>query len=246
MSKFNSVLNARLGKKEKGPTTKMATLAEESNSGRLSSFAGVFSVTDLSGQEREELEQLLINHAEDESNISLDLNTLISITSEVKAITNQAALLHGERIKRAQVILKKYKEGAFTSWLITTYGNRQTPYNFLQYFEFYTSIPKTLRPQVERMPRQAVYTLASRDGELSKKEEIVKGFGGESKGQLLQTIREAFPLADGDGRRGDSGEQAINSLHKLYTHLSQRSTQLSSEQRQSINQLLSRLKKLTK
>ena len=98
-----------------------------------------------------------------------DLKALMAITSEVKAITNQAVILHGERIKRAQEILKKYRDGAFTAWLFATYGNRQTPYNFLQYYEFYTVMPQALHPKLDQMPRQAVYSLASRAGALREK-----------------------------------------------------------------------------
>lgn len=72
-----------------------------------------------------------------EGNLTLDLAELSLITSEVKAINNQAAILHGERIKKAQTLLKSYQEGAFSAWLNATYGNRQTPYNLMQYYEFF-------------------------------------------------------------------------------------------------------------
>src|ERR1700677_3684402 len=116
MSKFNDLLNLRFKTKET-QQPKMTALVERSNNGDLSSFSGVFRVMPLNDQEKE------------------DLEALTAITSEVKAITNQAVILHGERIKRAQEILKKYRDGAFTAWLFATYGNRQTPYNFLQYYE---------------------------------------------------------------------------------------------------------------
>ena len=99
---------------------------------------------------------------------------MISLTCEVKAINNQAAILHGERIKKAHQILTPYKDGAFTAWLISTYGNRQTPYNLMQYYEFCEAMPKNLREQIEWMPRQAVYVLATRTGEWKIKQEIVE------------------------------------------------------------------------
>ena len=101
--------------------------------------------------------------------LSNDLNHLISLTSEVKAINNQAALLHGERIKKAHQILTRYRDGAFTAWLMAAYGNRQTPYNLMQYYEFCEAMPKQLASKIELMPRQAIYVFASREGEPRKK-----------------------------------------------------------------------------
>ena len=90
-----------------------------------------------------------------------DLEFLTTITSEVKAINNQAIILHGERIKQCtRTFLTKYRDGAFSAWLISTYGNRQTPYNFLQYYEFYQSLNLELQKRMDDMPRQVVlYTL---------------------------------------------------------------------------------------
>src|SRR6185437_5934673 len=114
---------------------------KQSANGNLSSFSGVFSIADLSNHEKSSIETILKDYAIDPENLDDDLAHLISITSEVKAINNQAALLHGERIKKAHTILTRYRDGAFTAWLIAAYGNRQTPYNFLQYFEFCEAMP---------------------------------------------------------------------------------------------------------
>jgi hypothetical protein len=245
MSKVNAILGKRLGKKKGGGARKMAKLATESASGRLSSFAGVFSVSELSDAERAQLEELLLTYSEEGDDVGADLNQLMSITSEVKAITNQAAILHGERIKRAQDILTRYRDGAFSAWLVTTYGNRQTPYNFLQYYTFYTSMPKTLRPQIERMPRQAIYSLASREGDTDKKRGLVEDYNGESKAELLTLIRDMFPLDKDDGRRQNKGELAITALNKLYSTLHTGKLGLTKSQKRSISELLDRLRTLT-
>ena len=39
-----------------------------------------------------------------------DKEALYSLTAEIKSIHNQSIILHGERIKKAQEILKKYVE----------------------------------------------------------------------------------------------------------------------------------------
>jgi hypothetical protein len=200
MSKFNDLLNLRFKQKET-QQPKMTALVERSNNGDLSSFSGIFRTTALNEKEKLDLETILKNFRFNENyEVDNDLKSLMAITSEVKAITNQAVILHGERIKRAQDILKKYKDGAFTAWLFATYGNRQTPYNFLQYYEFYSLLPPTLHTKLDQMPRQAVYTLASRSGSLEKKESIVQNYHGQPKQELLSLIRIEFPLDDEDKR----------------------------------------------
>lgn len=192
--------------------TELATLSSE---GQLSSFSGVFRVNDLSSVEKENLEAILKTYKEETQDIDLDLRDLSNITSEVKAINNQAAILHGERIKRAQEILKKYRDGAFSAWLIATYGNRQTPYNFLQYYELYQQLPRTLHSKLDEMPRQVVYTLASRQAPLDKKEEVIKNYRGQPKNEFLSLIRKMFPLNLDDKRAEDVAAQALSSLKRI-------------------------------
>ena len=214
MVKVNSLLAQRL-KRATEKFSKMTSLAELTSTGNLSSFSGIFRVTPLSSHEQDNLQQILRQFSGENQEINHDLVSLVSITSEVKAINTQAAILHGERIKHAQDILKKYRDGAFSAWLILTYGNRQTPYNFLQYFELYTALPKPLQTKIDDMPKQAVYTLASRGGAHEKKEEIIKNYQGESKQELLALIRETFPLDLRDKRAQDVAELLIAQINRL-------------------------------
>lgn len=214
MSKFNDLLNLRFKQKDT-QQPKMTALVERSSNGDLSSFSGVFRVAALNEKEKSDIEAILRNfRANETDDFDADLKALMMITSEVKAITNQAVILHGERIKRAQEILKKYREGAFTAWLFATYGNRQTPYNFLQYYEFYTVLPQTLHSKLDQMPRQAVYSLASRSGSLDKKETIVKNYAGQPKQELLKLIRLEFPLPEDDKRSPHFTQNAIHFLKR--------------------------------
>lgn len=242
MNSMNELLSQRT--KKNAHPSKMAEMAKQSSSGHLTSFSGVFSVAELSKKERLTLEELLQNYSKGEEDFSDDLQTLISLTSEVKAINNQAALLHGERIKKAHQILTRYRDGAFTSWLIATYGNRQTPYNFLQYYEFYQALPKLLRPRLEEMPRQAVYTLASRDIPFDEKKQIVETYNGETKTQLLATIRLSFPLDKHDLRRENIGEKVLQSLQRTKELLRTHPKSLSRGQKAAANTLLKELHSL--
>jgi hypothetical protein len=214
MSKFNDLLSLRFKAKE-SPQAKMTALVERATNGDLSSFSGVFRVTALSEPEKNALEEILKSFRQTETDdVDGDLKALVAITSEVKAITNQAVILHGERIKKAQEILKKYRDGAFTAWLYTTYGNRQTPYNFLQYYEFYSIMPATLHPKIDQMPRQAIYTLASRAGEIERKQDLVNSYAGQPKQELLKLIRQMFPLSDDDKRLPDFGSHGLAFLKR--------------------------------
>lgn len=242
MSNVNALLNQRLKKGEQ--SSKMAEMARQTANGQLSSFSGVFSVSELNAHETAFLEGLLKEYSVGEGDIGIDLRSLIAITSEVKAINNQAAILHGERIKKAHSILTRYRDGAFTAWLMAAYGNRQTPYNFMQYYEFYEALPKPLRPQIEAMPRQAVYTLASRDGPLEKKQEIVEKYNGQTKTELLTLIRETFPLASADKRGQNLGDNAIQGLQRVCSLLQNPKAILTKLQKKNIQNLLDQLKGL--
>ncbi len=215
MGKFQSLLNLRLLQKDSAKEKEVLPPQNELEV-KSSGFPGFHRVS-LNQHEKESLQDLLQQFKKEEyEGTEQDLQSLSAITSEVKAITNQAVMLHGERIKKAQNILKNYKDGAFSAWLIVTYGNRQTPYNFLQYYEFYTSMPKTLQPVIDQMPRQAIYTLASRSGPSEQKEQIIKNYQeGQTKQELLNLIRKSFPLDQDDKRLPNIAGQTISSLKRL-------------------------------
>lgn len=236
MGKVNALLTERLKKSDSSP--KMSAMARQSANGSRTSFSGVFGIAELNEHEKDGIAAILNNYAIDTDNISSDLEALLSITSEVKAINNQAAILHGERIKKAHTLLIRYRDGAFTAWLMTAYGNRQTPYNLMQYYEFYEAMPKPLRPQIEAMPRQAIYTLASREGPFEKKRLIVENYQGETKAELLIKIREIFPLADEDKRRGDTAHLALQTLQRVYRELAKGPIKIAKEQKKALKNLL--------
>ena len=246
MAKFSSLLSLRLKQKEV-QNPKMTALAERSASGSLSSFSGIFQVVPLEEKEKDTLSEILKTfQAYEGYDSEQDLKDLIHLTSEVKAITNQAVLLHGERIKKAQTILKNYKEGAFSAWLVSTYGNRQTPYNFLQYFEFCSQMPKELLPKIDGMPRQAIYTLASRAGEIDQKVSVIKNYAGESKEEILNIIRKEFPLDRDDKRLPNIANQSISSLIRLKDLLNHALFDPSEKQKVKISQLIEEIQILLK
>lgn len=243
MTKVNSMLSQRF-KNATEKLSKMTTLVEMSSNGNLSSFAGVFRITPLSEGEKNRLESLLSQYKNDRQEIREDLSQLSALTAEVKAINNQAIILHGERIKKAQEILKNYQDGAFSAWLIATYGNRQTPYNFLQYYELYTAMPEQLHRKIDEMPRQAVYSLASRNGDLVQKEDIIKNYQGEPKLALLKLIRDTFPLAQSDRRAQNLPEVALAILERLKSQINTSSFAPNAKQKKQLLLLLKEIKNI--
>jgi len=242
MGSINELLTKRL-KKGDHPSSKMTEMARQSANGNLNGFSGIFSVSELSPHEKSLLKEILQTHGNQKNDIPSDLNSLISLTAEVKAINNQAAILHGERIKKAQNLLKNYQEGAFTAWLIAAYGNRQTPYNLMQYYEFYEALPKTLRPQIESMPRQAIYTLASRDAPFDKKQLIIENYKGETKAELLMMIRDLFPLSAQDKRGKERGKGVLQGLKQIYNRLKNKKLPFNQLQKNELIDLLDKIKR---
>jgi hypothetical protein len=221
----------------------MQALAERSGSGQLSSFSGVFQVSAISIKEEASLENILRKFKGTDVDISSDLEHLKKLTSEVKAINNQAAMLHGERIKQAQELLKDYKEGAFSAWLLETYGNRQTPYNFMLYYDFYSAIDDRLKEIVDEMPKQVIYTLSSRKVPQKEKEEFLDSYKGETKQELLNLLRQAFPLDKNDKRSSCSVEHALSTLRALAKEMHGSDLKATDAQKAEIHLLLQQLER---
>ncbi|EPP34764.1 hypothetical protein CP10139811_0683 [Chlamydia ibidis] len=239
MGNLKTLLESRF---KKNTQDKMESLARKRMEGDLSPFAHNFSNLRLSKKEEEKFRNLLQHYTCEGEVSEEDLRSLCSLSAQIKQIHHQAVLLHGERIKKVRDLLKSYREGAFSSWLLLTYGNRQTPYNFLVYYELFSALPDPLKIEAEKMPRQAIYTLASRQGSQEKKEAIIRNYQGESKGELLNIIRKEFPLTSEDQRQTSPARQALALLTKG-SQLLRKCPELSSEELISLEKLIKKLQK---
>jgi hypothetical protein len=233
MKDLNSLLSEKLKHKNQ---TKLQTLADKSFA--QPNMGSFFKTTPLSEGETFALHKILFENKTPTTDLEHDLDSLKVLTQEIKAIQTQAIILHGERIKKAQALLKPYKDGAFTEWLLTVYGNRQTPYNFLQYYEFYLSLAEAIRPKLLDMPKQAVYTLASRAGDAEKKESIVTSYQGEPKHLILAKIRNTFPLGQTDRRKQKFSDHIILVLTRLMEQLDHKEWSASKSEKKKIESLL--------
>lgn len=174
---------------------------------------------EMSEDEENNLEALLreysSNSKDSTQSLKEDLSKLKSLTTEIKSIAAQSVILHGERIKRAQLILTKYREGIFTKWLMQTYGNRTTPYSMLHYYNLYSQLNNSLKAKLKLMPKKAAYILAIRAGELPEKEQIVDRFENQSQKDLIALIQRSFPVPEKDKRK----KKAAQPLSELVSEL---------------------------
>jgi hypothetical protein len=202
---------------------------------------------DLSDQEKTSIQKILFDdympEIISEDLVSQHVEQLTDITKQIKCISAQSVLLHGERIKQAQDLLSNYREGVFTKWLMNTYGNRQTPYSMLRYYEFYQSSPKEYRSIIESAPKKCVYLLASREGDHNKKLQLIKEHGKSTQSDLLELIQTTFPTQESD-RRKPLNASTIESISRLCNKLENRSKYISEEDRMKIKKLIDRLIKL--
>lgn len=129
----------------------------------------------------------------DKAQFDKDLERLICLSAEVRTIARNAVISSAERILQAQEILKKYKKGAFSSWLKMTYGNRQTPYNILYYYNLHQQLPNDSQLLFAKMPQKAAYLLGARNGDTEDKIDFIKKYNEKNQNELLILIEEKFP-----------------------------------------------------
>lgn len=169
----------------------------------VNSFNSVFDTRPLDEDEAYNLEVMLTQQAEDFSveKVSEDAEILKQITAEIKAIGKQGAILLGERVHRARELLKPYKDGTFTRWLETAFGTRKTGYNVLAYYELYRALPHDkLRDDFKKLQQRTAYILASREGDLGTKAEIIREYHDKPHAELIEIIQEKLPIASSDKR----------------------------------------------
>lgn len=200
-----------------------------------------FQVKELDPHDRTNIEQILLdfhNPSSEKSDSQLDddVNQLSQITAEIKTIGKQGLLLIGERVAKARKLLHSYRNGAFVKWLENTFGTRKTGYNMLNYYEFYHSLPEeTLKECFKKIPQKAAYYLASREGDLTVKAEIVREYHTLKSEEFIMLIQEKFPGDEADKRRGQTvNKRLIDSLVVAVRKIQKRKDNLSNEDLKAI------------
>ena len=105
-------------------------------------------------------------------------------------------------------------------------------------------MPQPLHPKIDQMPRQAVYSLASRQGDQEKKEAIVRNYNGQPKQELLQLIRLEFPLAEEDKRHPNFAAHALSFLKRAREMMKNSLCVPSEEEKKHLKSILAQLNAL--
>lgn len=140
-----------------------------------------------------------------------DFNQLKEVSLNVKALTKQSLILHGECIFKAQSVLKDYRRGAFTEWLRATYNSRSTPYALLHYYRLHKDLSVETKKLFEKMPSRAAYLLGSRKGDIGEKINLIKEYHEKPQDIIIEEIREKFPLNTRDKRAAKDLNQKLAS-----------------------------------
>lgn len=208
---------------------------------------GISVSVNLTKEEERLIQKILVDDYKpgilSENDVSEHIKQISDITRQIKSISAQSVLLHGERIKKAQEILSNYRDGCFTKWLLMTYGNRQTPYSMLRYYELYQNVPQNYKIMIEAVPKKAVYMLASRDGDINKKLEIIEKHGKDTQSDLLLLIQETFPVSQTNNRKSVI-TSTIESLEKACKKLEVRKQYLVENDVCKIENIISQLVKI--
>ena len=252
MSRANTLAAQFLNKSAKEEPAKKTKQSQELvQSGPINSFRNLFDYRKLGLDESREIEELLWDHSDERivaDQLREDAEQLQHLTAEIRAISKQGIILLGERIHRAQGILKRYGDGqgAFTTWLVRTFGNRRSAYNMLSYYEFHEAMPTAeLKEKLKSMPVQAVYSLASRQAPFDQKLAIVQQYNGERQKDILLLIQQKLPVSDGDARKSKVDPVPMDTLEKLcHTFETLGADQLGTEHRDRLRAAIHLLEQL--
>lgn len=218
---------------------------------QVNNFSAVFDTKPLEKDEAEQIEKLLADNTLNDfisfEQLEKDKANLKSITAEIKAIGKQGAILMGERVHRANELLKSYKDGTFTKWLEVTFGTRKTGYNLMNYYALYNELPnEELRQKFKKIPQRAAYILASRKADnIETKAEIIDQYYNLGPQELVDVIQEKLPLSSNDKRcNKGNASKLIDSIHDSIKKLQACKDSLTNEDRSSLFELVKMLTSL--
>lgn len=208
------------------------------------SFNSMFETKPLEQAEVLAIEKLLTNNIQlalvADYQIEKDVEEIKALTAEIKAIAKQGIILMGERVYKAREILKSYINGTFTKWLEVTFGSRKTGYNLLAYYELYHKLPDLeLKEKFKKIPQKAAYILASREGDIEKKLEIIGNYHGLSAQELIFLIQESLPLIPRNRKIRKKHTKIISYFYEAIHKLKKYKEQLSIEDKEDLVKLRS-------
>ncbi len=211
---------------------------------QVNNFNAIFDTKPLDEKESRAIEKLLVDNflpgKIPEEQVEKDLNSLKTITAEIKAISKQGIVLMGERIHKARELLKPYRDGTFTQWIESTFGSRKTAYNMLSYYDLYSELPDyVLKERFQKLPQKAAYILASKNADIEEKMRIIADYHDSSADELMMLIQERFPGNVQDGRRKEANKILLDSIEFGLKKILKRKSQLTPNNLIQISQIRS-------
>lgn len=208
-----------------------------------------FGVKPLDMLESNRIEQLLVNNYEpsllDEDKVTQHVNEIKNLTSEIKGINKQAILLIGERIFKANQILKNYKDGTFMEWVDSVFDSRKTAYNILAYYELHQSLPIQSKENLKKISPTAAYVIASRKIPLEKKISFVNEYHDLKSQDMMLLIKEMFPSKN-QPTKTSLNLKLINVIQKSIQTLKERKEEINSDEKKLLESIIITLKSLLK
>jgi hypothetical protein len=175
----------------------------------------------------------------DNSFEEVDLKEILDLSKRIKSIKAQEALIVGEAVKKAQTVLSNYSSGVFSEWLVELFGNVQTPYNFLRFFELYTLLKERSQKEYLSIPRRAAYKLAKVEGSTEQKEEFISLGKNKNASSLEEEIDILFPKSQRATKtRKVSPENIPESLEKILSKTLGRVEHIDTDKQKKLAKLL--------
>lgn len=120
-----------------------------------------------------------------------DIEQLLDITCQIKAIQKQGIILLGEKIFKAREIINKnpLRKTSFSSWINISFKTKSSAYNALSYYELYSNLSNDeLRNTFLNIPYKAAYRLSSKNICIEDKENIIPHLSGLSNSEAISVI----------------------------------------------------------
>lgn len=207
----------------------------------VNAFTSVFGKSEIEERDSLSIEKLIVQHSVpgiiSESQSMQDVEEMKKLTAEIRSVGKQSLILIGERVFKVRDILKGYKEGSFTQWLINTFGCRRTGYNYLTYYEFYIQLPNAeLKEGFKKFPQKFAYKLASRRGDIQIKCHIVRDYSTFPVDEIDKVIDEMLPAKPEERiRNRDIDDVVISQLLNSLKNLLLKKKSLSEENFQKLS-----------
>ena len=210
----------------------------------INTLQEIFSFQPATADEKEqffiELNEIIEKNIEDQEKLKKDLHELVHLSKECNSIQKQGIVLLGEKIHRTKEIFSAYKEfkSLFTHWIKKTFSSEKTAYNALSFFELHQEFSNEDREKLKKMPLKASYALASRKGDIEKKRQIVQEKYELASDEILDTIRNVFPLAENDLRKNKSSiNQILQKMEGLLLKLQNHPEKINNDKKNKIKHI---------